>query len=961
MLHTIKSPNKFFNLLFLEYSEFIINSTECIYYNIEKGCMEKGLLHLNTRSAIIIPEQIEQISKKYCFSDGFQMKIFSFEEVLQYFQSNSNEKDLKKGFLIQNQVSNQASTLGMTNKINKKSTLGSTQNAGILNNNDKKSSLPSIPVSIPSCSFFDFKLVNISEWMNKFVFDVDFKSTIDRNQKSMNHIINSKNQEQGRIKEDIDLSIKDIYSLLLKNSYRFSYLIGLLNGINDTYPLSSIVLSSLSNNSAQSQSQVQGYNNIDTPNTNNNNISNLKINKFLKEKEENPNSIKYFFLIIKASKTTKISRIPSIKYEISLENDIQLLILSLPLSKFSSFLEDRKLIEGLYSMPIDEKEYIDKIIKKKLSDTLESLSLSRESFDNQNIISNNNYKLVTKVKRILPEGNQIGVLVMRKSNQIQFFSSVNDYKVCNPVKQFMASEVNWIIIYRYLFKNKALHINLYNKSRGVIFDFDSISDMEYVKSVFERECFNIDKCYTDVSYHTQLWVNGQITNYDYLLYLNIISSRSFIETSQYPIFPWIITNYKDIDDFDLSEIDNYRNLAKPIGAINPDKLERLKKISIENELNYLYQNHYSTPFKLAYYLIRAFPHFSLRLNSGKHDKSDRIFYSLKDCWDSLISPSSNHVYELTPEFFNSEGEFLLNINDVSFDRTQEGKAIDNVILPKWAKNPKDLININRSALESEYVSCNLNDWIDLIFGHKQRGKEAENAENLFQPSSYDDFDYEKFPEFKKQNYLISIIELGQVPKRLFSEAHPQKKAVPSTKLMSSAPEYLINEIGVIRNDKERQERLLIELEKERESEKMKLEEKCKGLLEERIKENKQLKEGMEMKENTWKEEIYNLMDNNTKLKMAFDKYDKEKDDYYKNLIEKYEKEHRNNIDKKYNNKVELFKYVKSIEMSINKYKLLEKENEDIILKLNSQLKKYKRQEEDYKNEISKMRQRMNIK
>jgi hypothetical protein len=142
---------------------------------------------------------------------------------------------------------------------------------------------------------------------------------------------------------------------------------------------------------------------------------------------------------------------------------------------------------------------------------------------------------------------------------------------------------------------------------------------------------------------------------------------------------------------------------------------------------------------------------------------------------------------------------------------------------------------------------------------------------------------------------------------------------------------------------------------------MKLEEKCKGLLEERIKENKQLKEGMEMKENTWKEEIYNLMDNNTKLKMAFDKYDKEKDDYYKNLIEKYEKEHRNNIDKKYNNKVELFKYVKSIEMSINKYKLLEKENEDVILKLNSQLKKYKRQEEDYKNEINKLRQRMNIK
>ena len=41
----------------------------------------------------------------------------------------------------------------------------------------------------------------------------------------------------------------------------------------------------------------------------------------------------------------------------------------------------------------------------------------------------------------------------------------------------------------------------------------------------------------------------------------------------------------------------------------------------------------------------------------------------------------------------------------------------------------DFVNKLRAALESEYVSQNLHSWIDLIFGYKQRGEEAEKAHN----------------------------------------------------------------------------------------------------------------------------------------------------------------------------------------------------------------------------------------
>ena len=62
---------------------------------------------------------------------------------------------------------------------------------------------------------------------------------------------------------------------------------------------------------------------------------------------------------------------------------------------------------------------------------------------------------------------------------------------------------------------------------------------------------------------------------------------------------------------------------------------------------------------------------------------------------------------------------------------QKGSPVNDVVLPRWASSPEDFVCKHRRALESDHVSAHLHEWIDLIFGYKQKGPEAEKALNVF--------------------------------------------------------------------------------------------------------------------------------------------------------------------------------------------------------------------------------------
>lgn len=42
---------------------------------------------------------------------------------------------------------------------------------------------------------------------------------------------------------------------------------------------------------------------------------------------------------------------------------------------------------------------------------------------------------------------------------------------------------------------------------------------------------------------TQKWVRGEITNFQYLMFLNTLAGRSYNDLMQYPIFPWVLKDY----------------------------------------------------------------------------------------------------------------------------------------------------------------------------------------------------------------------------------------------------------------------------------------------------------------------------------------------------------------------------------------------------------------------------------
>ena len=419
------------------------------------------------------------------------------------------------------------------------------------------------------------------------------------------------------------------------------------------------------------------------------------------------------------------------------------------------------------------------------------------------------------------------------------------YFVCHPKDKDLYQitinykDIKWIFRRRYYYKDSALEIfTTTNKSFYLNFKYEN--DREFVIKELEKNIKDLSRIYDDLkdpkdnfdniigyenasvihnskkskkiklSKKIEMWKNWEINNFELLMWLNIFGNRSYHDISQYPVFPWILSNYEDplkkekkvepkkekskklnnsvnseiIDDDDEEEDDNnileysYRDMNLPMGMMElNEEGERRKELFMEtyetlkNESEgeikpYIYGTNYSNPMYVCHFLTRLFPftHISIELQGSKFDNADRLFLSVKDSFFNSLTHKTD-VKELIPEFFYLP-EMFININELNFGKKEDGEVVNDVLTP-CENNPFDFIITMKTVLEGEKLSKTIQNWIDLIFGYKARGKEAENSHNLFTQQSYQESVNIKTVENKES--MLRQVEFGLIPTQILNK------------------------------------------------------------------------------------------------------------------------------------------------------------------------------------------------
>ena len=346
-----------------------------------------------------------------------------------------------------------------------------------------------------------------------------------------------------------------------------------------------------------------------------------------------------------------------------------------------------------------------------------------------------------------------------------------------------------------MYKNIYLPININNEINGLLkINQNILKDIDQSKNFFDLLKGHISK--------------GQIfemSTFDLIISINLISNRSLNDLNQYPVFPLLYFFDKSTKSF------IQRNLSKHIGFQDVTKESKKRKKSLkeiydgkDEEIQCFFNTHYSNIFYTSNYLIRLFPFSSLsiELQGDGFDNPNCLFFSIKETFFN-ISTQKTDLRELIPEFFYFP-EMLINLNSFNFGKRDNNEEVDDVNV-----NIEEILSKNNNIIELDFEKKNnksknetnnnlnnkddekyflfvqemknklessrslIHNWLDLIFGSLQK-KNSKNKQ-YFRKESYIENEKEELEKYINDDDKMKSAEFGVIPLKTISDKNSFKE------------------------------------------------------------------------------------------------------------------------------------------------------------------------------------------
>ena len=320
-----------------------------------------------------------------------------------------------------------------------------------------------------------------------------------------------------------------------------------------------------------------------------------------------------------------------------------------------------------------------------------------------------------------------------KNSSIEIFTSKNKsyyINIHNPkLRQYILD-----IILIHISHKKEIKIK---ENKLIGYDFSNYSQLE-----------NIFDYYTNSNWLDDIvkkWVNWKITSFDLLIYINTLSNRSFNDLTQYPVFPWILTEYNDfacpieknekenknensINDSELNEKEN--NINQYDENINSIMDNTTIKPSSESSTKYIQYSKKKNEIKelIGNYMIKYIRDFSIPMGmmnlSEEGEKRKKKYlekYNSKmiKFKDNPEMENENYIYNThysNPKYiagylarifpyinilknYNCNEEILISV-EKTFINASSKKGDLKELCPEFFYLPEMFININYLDLKT---------------------------------------------------------------------------------------------------------------------------------------------------------------------------------------------------------------------------------------------------------------------